>query len=150
MTCKQCLVVGAISMTIAVAAGAIGAHLIKSKLERQVQANSITDIERFDISHSWDVAVRMHGLHSLGLIVIGLAVGSCSPRCLRWVGILLLAGIVLFSGVIYLVTATKLTALPSLGRIHLLIPLGGVSWIAGWIVLAAGFSRCCDEIDQQD
>ena len=104
VTCKKCLVIGAASMALAVCCGAIGAHAIKSALREQVEAGEITDVERFDISHGWDVAVRNHAVHSVSLILLGLAVALCSPGYLRWARALLLAGILLFSGLIYIYT----------------------------------------------
>ena len=140
-SCKKCLVIGAASMAIAVFCGAIGAHAIKSVLLQQVDKGEITDVERFDISHSWDVAVRNHAVHSLSLILLGLAVSFCSPGYLRSARALLLAGILLFSGLIYIYTGVKVTSGTELTPLMYLVPLGGISWILGWILLAVGFFR---------
>ena len=136
---KKFLVIGAVSMGLAVSCGAIGAHAIKADLQEKVAADEMTDVERFDVTHSWDTAVRLHGAHSLGLILIGLAAGSCSSRLRCWASGLLLAGIVLFSGMIYLYVALDLTTGRTISFLMLLVPIGGISWMAGWAVLACGF-----------
>jgi uncharacterized membrane protein YgdD (TMEM256/DUF423 family) len=139
--CKKCLVIGTASMALAIGCGAFGAHALKSVLLERVEAGEIKDVERFDTSHSWDVAVRNHGIHSIGLVLLGLATAWCSPGCLRWGRALLLAGIVLFSGLIYIYTAVKVTSGIPLTGLMFLVPLGGASWILGWILLAVGFYR---------
>ncbi|MDP7206268.1 MAG: DUF423 domain-containing protein, partial [Pirellulaceae bacterium] len=138
-TCKKCLVIGAVSMAMAIGCGAFGAHALKSMLLEDVKAGEITDIERLDTSHSWDVAVRNHGIHSLGLVGLGLATSLCSPALLRWGRRLLLAGIVLFCGLIYIYTAVKVTSGTALTLLMFLVPLGGGSLILAWILLAVGF-----------
>lgn len=140
MPCRKCLVAGSLSMVLAVAAGAIGAHLINSRLVKQVEEGSIGETERMDIRHSWDVAVRTHAVHSLGLLLLGLASVSCPEVTCRRVAFLMILGILLFSGVIYLVTVAKVAG-TNLPGIHYLIPLGGISWMVGWGMLAVGFSR---------
>ena len=149
-TCKKCLVIGAASMALAVCCGAFGAHAIKSLLLEQVETGELTDIERVDISHSWDVAVRNHAVHSVSLILLGLAVAFCSPGYLRWARALLLAGIVLFSGLIYIYTGVKVTSGTELTPLMYLVPLGGMSWILGWILLAVGFYRHSAAISELD
>jgi uncharacterized membrane protein YgdD (TMEM256/DUF423 family) len=141
VTCKKCLVIGAASMALAVCCGAFGAHTIKSLLLEQVETGELTNIERLDISHSWDVAVRNHAVHSVSLILLGLAVSFCSPGYLRWARALLMAGIVLFSGLIYVYTGVKVTSGAELTPLMYVVPLGGISWILAWILLAVGFYR---------
>ena len=145
MACEKCmknsLLIGALSMGLAVALGAIGAHAIKSVLETKVSAGEMTDIERLDVTHSWDTAVQLHSAHSLGLILIGLAAGSCSSRLRCWASGLMLAGIILFSGMIYTYVALEATTDTTISFLMLLVPFGGISWMAGWAVLACGFYR---------
>jgi uncharacterized membrane protein YgdD (TMEM256/DUF423 family) len=141
VSCKQCLVIGTASMALAIGCGAFGAHALKSVLLDRVEAGEMTDAERFDTSHGWDVAVRNHGIHSIGLVLLGLATALCSPGCLRWGRTLLLAGIVLFSGPIYIYTVVKVTSGIPPTALMFLVPLGGMSWIGGWILLAVGFYR---------
>ena len=140
-TCKKCLVIGAASMALAIGCGAFGAHALKSILQEGVKAGELTENETLDTSHSWDVAVWNHGIHSLGLVFLGLATSFCSPSLFRWGRALLLGGIVFFCGLIYIYTAVKVTSGTPLTVLMFLVPLGGGSWILGWILLAVGFYR---------
>ena len=70
-------------------------------------------------------------LHALGLLLLGVVVQLAGERlCLRWAARLMLAGIVLFSGSIYLMTA----GLPR--GLGMVTPLGGVSFMVAWALLA--------------
>jgi uncharacterized membrane protein YgdD (TMEM256/DUF423 family) len=98
---------------LAVALGAFGAHGLKTRIE---------DPHLLEV---WDTAARYHLVHAVVLLVIaGRDVGPWPPR-------LLVAGIALFSGSLYLMT---LTGARWLGAIT---PLGGVCFIAAWLLLAA-------------
>ncbi|MDT3425109.1 uncharacterized membrane protein YgdD (TMEM256/DUF423 family) [Paenibacillus forsythiae] len=115
---------GAVLAMLAVAVGAFGAHILKSSLGENEMA-------------VYETGVHYHMMHALGLLIVGVAAGQWgeSPR-LRWSGWLLLAGIVLFSGSLY---ALSITGIKVLGAIT---PLGGVCFIAGWLLLALeAFSR---------
>jgi len=108
---------------LAVILGAFGAHVLKGRLDP-------AHLEIFD------VAVRYHMYHALALL--GLAsVLSRRPadRTLHAAGWLFLAGMVLFSGSLYLLT---FTGIRSLGVIT---PLGGLAFIAGWLSVALAARR---------
>jgi uncharacterized membrane protein YgdD (TMEM256/DUF423 family) len=97
---------------LAVAFGAFGAHALKSTIE----ANGMLD--------AWNKAVLYHFVHAIALMV--LALWAKENRVSWW---LLFAGILLFSGSLYLMA---LTNLHSLGVIT---PLGGLCFLAGWLWL---------------
>ncbi|HLH38091.1 MAG TPA: DUF423 domain-containing protein [Bryobacteraceae bacterium] len=111
--------VAAILLALAVAIGAFGAHGLRGKIDDY----SMTVYER---------AVMYHFFHALGLLIV-----STLPRqtALSWVSWLLLAGIVLFSGSLYLLA---ITGVRSLGAVT---PFGGLAFLAAWIVLAAAMFR---------
>ena len=78
----------------------------------------------------WQTGVQYHFYHALGLLLIGvLATIYKSNGYLKWSVILLASGIVLFSGSLY---AMALTGIKVLGAIT---PIGGVSFIGGWVLL---------------
>ena len=106
-------------MALAVILGAFGAHGLRDKLD----AYSMSIYEK---------AVFYHFVHALGLLIVSFLpkTGTFSEFATSWVCGFLLAGIVLFSGSLYLLA---LTGNRSLGAIT---PLGGVSFIAAWLVLA--------------
>jgi len=109
----------AISLALAVALGAFGAHGLEGRLD----AYSLGVYEK---------AVFYHFVHALGMLVVPLLVraGLISEPTGKWTGWLLLSGIVLFSGSLY---ALAITGARTLGAIT---PLGGASFIAAWVTLA--------------
>lgn len=101
-------VVGAILMAAAVALGAFGAHGLRARLD----AYSMGVYEK---------AVFYHFVHALGILLAARVPAAC------W---LLAAGIVFFSGSLYLLAVTGNRTLGAI------TPIGGVCFIAGWLVLA--------------
>jgi uncharacterized membrane protein YgdD (TMEM256/DUF423 family) len=106
-------------MAAAVAAGAFGAHGLRSKLD----AYSMSVYEK---------AVFYHFVHALGILCIAILARTSTittSGANRTAGLLLL-GICVFSGSLY---ALALTGSRILGAIT---PIGGVAFIAGWLLLA--------------
>src|SRR5436305_13873512 len=112
-------VVGAILMAAAVALGAFGAHGLRARLD----AYSMGVYEK---------AVFYHFIHALGLLIVSFLpkTGTFSDFATNLVCALLLAGIVIFSGSLYLLA---ITGHRMLGAIT---PIGGISFIAAWLALA--------------
>ncbi len=79
--------------------------------------------------------MRYQFYHALGLLAIGLLARSMEAPLLRWAAVLVIAGVVLFSGSIY---ALSFGGPRALGPIT---PIGGVLLIAGWAVFAAAVLR---------
>jgi uncharacterized membrane protein YgdD (TMEM256/DUF423 family) len=116
---RRCIAAGAVLMLLGVVLGAFGAHVLQAQLAPERLA-------------SFQTGVHYHLLHALGLVAVGLVaqLGPAGER-LRWSARLMLAGIALFSGSIYLMTAGAPRAL------GMVAPLGGVSFMAAWLLLAA-------------
>jgi uncharacterized membrane protein YgdD (TMEM256/DUF423 family) len=114
--------VGALLAGLAVAAGAFGAHALADA----VPPNRLATFE---------TAARYGMTHALALVLVGVLLDRRADRRIRWAGWLFLAGIVLFSGSLYLLV---LTDTPWLGAVT---PFGGVAFISGWLVLAASAWR---------
>ncbi len=112
---------GSFALAAAVMLGAFGAHTLRSRLD----AYSIGIYER---------AVFYHFVHALGLLIVPVfaRVGALGPSTTWWVCLLLLAGIVVFCGSLY---ALAITGVRLLGAIT---PVGGLAFIAGWLLLAWG------------
>jgi uncharacterized membrane protein YgdD (TMEM256/DUF423 family) len=112
-------VAGAILMALAVALGAFGAHGLRSRLDAYQMG-------------VYEKAVFYHFIHALGLLIVSFLpkTGTFSEFATSWVCGLLLAGLVLFSGSLYVLAVTGNRALGAI------TPLGGVCFIAAWIVLA--------------
>jgi uncharacterized membrane protein YgdD (TMEM256/DUF423 family) len=106
--------IAALLLALAVMLGAFGAHGLKDRLD----------------AYSMDVyqkAVFYHFIHALGMLAVSLAPRTAN---LVWVNVLLLTGILIFSGSLYLLA---ITGVRTLGAIT---PLGGISFIAAWLLLA--------------
>ncbi len=112
MTNSTALRVAALLGALAVALGAFGAHGLKDLLAR----NQTTVI--------WEKAVFYHFIHAVMLFVLA---GQTQFRCGPWFSFL--AGIVIFSGSLYLLALTNVRWLGAI------TPIGGVSFIVGWIWL---------------
>lgn len=117
MNNRNILLFGAIFMALAVLLGAFGAHALKKVLSPDMLAVYKTGVE-------------YQFYHSLGLLLIGLIGFQIDSKWLRWSGILLVAGIILFSGSLY---ALSISGIKVLGAIT---PIGGLSFVAGWVCLA--------------
>jgi uncharacterized membrane protein YgdD (TMEM256/DUF423 family) len=113
---------GAALSGIAVAGGAFGAHALRARL-------SPGDLAVFE------TGVRYQRYHGLALIAAGWAADRWPGPLASAAGWCFLSGIVLFSGSLYALT---LTGVRELGAIT---PLGGVSFLAGWVCLALATRR---------
>jgi uncharacterized membrane protein YgdD (TMEM256/DUF423 family) len=111
-------VIGAVSACIAVAAGAFGAHALKSRLAADMLA-------------VFEVGARYQMYHALALLACAWAVTKWPGTLVSAAGWLFILGTLLFSGSLYVLS---LTGLRWLGAIT---PLGGIALLAGWICLAA-------------
>ena len=109
--------IGALSALISVAAGAFGAHALRTRLSPEYLA-------------VFETAARYQMYHALGLLAVAWVVGRWPGALPQWAGWLFLAGTVLFSGSLY---ALALTGARWLGAIT---PLGGIAFLAGWLCLA--------------
>lgn len=115
---------GAIGLGVAVMLGAFGAHALRSRLD----AYSIS---------VWERAVFYHFIHAIALLVVPVLskIGLLSQSAGFWVCTLLFAGVIIFSGSLYLLAVTGIR---SFGAIT---PIGGLSFIAAWALLAVGLVR---------
>ncbi|MBI2952000.1 DUF423 domain-containing protein [bacterium] len=113
---------GSISAFLAVAAGAFGAHALKTRLEP-------------DLFNVFEVGARYHMDHALAPHAVARAVTRWPGPAVSVSGWLFVIGTVLFSGSLY---ALSLTGVRWLGAVT---PLGGLAFLAGWACLAWGVWR---------
>lgn len=117
---RSFLFAGAVSAAIAVAAGAFGAHGLRN-----------LDFVTPERLGTFETGVRYQMIHALALLVVGLLLERRpEATTLAWAGGLFLAGSVIFSGSLYLLVLTDT------GWLGAVTPIGGVAFIAGWILLA--------------
>lgn len=114
---RKLLIAGALLAAAGVASGAFGAHALRDVLDARSLA-------------VWQTAVQYHLIHALAAVAVALAVSAPQRRSFAAAGWLLLAGVVLFSGSLYLLAFTGVRWLGAI------TPLGGVAFIAGWLLLA--------------
>jgi len=110
---------GALLLALAVALGAFGAHGLRGRLD----AYSMGVYER---------AVFYHFLHALGLLIVPLFILAdvLAESAGGWICALLLAGILIFCGSLYVLAVTGIKALGAI------TPVGGLCFIAAWLLLA--------------
>jgi uncharacterized membrane protein YgdD (TMEM256/DUF423 family) len=114
---KLFIILGAINAFLSVALGAFGAHGLQGKVEPKY----------IDI---WQTGVQYQMFHAIGLLIIGILMAQMSASSLlNWSGWLMLIGIIIFSGSLYTLTLTKI------GILGAITPIGGVAFLAGWVLL---------------
>ncbi|MFJ7752749.1 DUF423 domain-containing protein [Peribacillus muralis] len=113
---KLFIILGAINGFIAVALGAFGAHGLEGKIPDKYL-------------ETWQTAVQYQMFHAVGLLVIGLLAGKISSPLINWSGWLMLIGIILFSGSLFVLSVTQIKMLGAI------TPLGGVSFLAAWVLM---------------
>lgn len=114
---RQFITIAAISGATGVALGAFGAHALKNILTSEMMA-------------VYQTAVQYQMIHALGLLATGILGKFIRSDALKWAGGAFIAGMILFSGSLYLLSLTGVRAL------GMVTPLGGVSFIIGWLALA--------------
>jgi uncharacterized membrane protein YgdD (TMEM256/DUF423 family) len=118
---------GAANGFLAVAAGAFGAHALKARLSVEHLA-------------SWETASHYHLIHAVMLVLVGTMLGPDSnSRMLPWAGRFFMAGIVLFSGSLYLL------AVSGVRKLGIVTPFGGLCFLAGWLMLAIAANKISHE-----
>jgi uncharacterized membrane protein YgdD (TMEM256/DUF423 family) len=117
MTPSRWATVGAVLGGLAVALGAFGAHGLRDRL-------SPADLATFD------TGARYQMYHALALLAVAWLADRAPSRAVETAGWAFLIGMLVFSGSLYLLT---LGGLRWMGAVA---PLGGVSFLIGWVALA--------------
>lgn len=118
---RNWIAAGAVNAFLCVAIGAFGAHALQ--LTERLAA-------------TYDTGVQYQMFHTIGLLTVGLMGERFGdPKLLHWAGWLFAAGIVLFSGSLYLLAVTGISMLGAI------TPLGGFCFLGGWALVAAAVLR---------
>lgn len=113
-TAKVFLMLGAANAALVVMLGAFGAHALKSRLSAEMLG-------------VYQTAVHYHMFHALGLLAAGfLATQIPVSGYLKWSGWLMVLGIVLFCGSLYVLSVTQWRWL------GIVTPFGGTAFILAW------------------
>ena len=119
---KIFLLIGTILAGLAVALGAFGAHGLKR----------LVDAETVGI---YQTGVQYQMYHALALLALGILGDRISNQFLGYAGFLFIAGIVLFSGSLYLIASLKAMNKVVVPAVGIMTPVGGLLFIVGWIML---------------
>lgn len=113
---------------LSVAFGAFGAHGLESMAEAgKIDTNDL---------HTFETAVRYQFFHTFGILATGVLGAYLTEKAMRNIARLFLSGIVIFSGSLYLLTLSPLLFGERMGWFGAITPLGGICFIAGWVLLA--------------
>lgn len=121
---KWFIILGSINMALAVALGAFGAHGLEGKVTEKMLS-------------TWSTGTHYHIIHALALLAIGIFASKFEnvPSLLTIGGWLIFAGIVIFSGSLYVLVLTGVT------KFGMITPIGGVSFVIGWILIAISAAK---------
>lgn len=115
---KLFLILGAIMMALGVMIGAFGAHGLKNLLSEEMMK-------------IFSTGVQYHFYHAIGLFIVGITAQYLpNSSMLYWSGILMVAGIIIFSGSLYLLSTLGLRWLGAI------TPVGGICFILSWLLFA--------------
>lgn len=119
---KPALLSGSLLAALAVILGAFGAHYLKT-------------IFTPELLQSFETGVRYQFYHAIALLFIGLLATQSGIKSLKLTYAFMLAGILLFSGSIYILCFLKSTGTIGLSGIGALTPIGGICFIVAWLSL---------------
>ncbi|GAA4401604.1 DUF423 domain-containing protein [Nibrella viscosa] len=117
---------GAALGLLGVALGAFGAHALRAMLDASGRADT------------YETAVKYQFYHALALLAVGILIqllgnNPAAVRLLNIAGYLFLAGVIIFSGSLYILCFTGITTFGAI------TPIGGVLLIVGWALLFWAF-----------
>ena len=117
------VMLGSVNAALAVIFGAFGAHMLKARLSPEML-------------NVYQIGSHYHFYHAIGMLIVGLLAAQIhNDAAIQLSGFLMLTGIVLFCGSLYLLAVTGITWLGAV------TPLGGLAFIAAWAVLAVAALR---------
>ncbi|HWU68392.1 MAG TPA: DUF423 domain-containing protein [Stenotrophobium sp.] len=116
------IALGAVYGLLAVAFGAFGAHALKTRLSTEMLG-------------VWHTGVEYQMYHALALLLVGLMARQVPGSLLDASGACFAAGVLLFSGSLYVLA---LSGIRVLGAVT---PFGGLFFLAGWILLICSATR---------
>ena len=120
---KIFLLVGTATGALSVVIGAFGAHALRSTL----QASGRTD--------TFETAVKYQFYHALALVLLGIFLARYDQKLFHYAGYSFMAGIVVFSGSLYVLCLTNV------GKWGAVTPVGGLFLILGWALWCWGISQ---------
>jgi len=114
---KLYIITGSVFAALAILFGAFGSHALKEKLT----------LEQLEI---YDIATRYLMFHALGIFAIGILGYQVPSEVLIWPLLLMVFGILIFSGSLYLIS------LAGYKKLGMVTPIGGLALIISWLMVA--------------
>ena len=128
MTTKHWIMTASAVSATGVCLGAFGAHILKSKI-------STDDLEVFQ------KGIQYLFLHSIAILISAILNIQFPNKFFRQSNWFFLAGIILFSGSLFLISTHSITGLVNYQWIGPVTPMGGMCFITGWIFFLMGASK---------
>jgi uncharacterized membrane protein YgdD (TMEM256/DUF423 family) len=117
------IIIAAIIGFLGVALGAFGAHGLAATFEANGRAGT------------FDTAMQYQMVHALALLAVAWLESKSPDRLIRWAGFLFIAGVVLFSGSLYILSIFDVRIMGAVA------PLGGMAFLGGWALLTVAAWR---------
>ena len=114
---KLYLITGSVFAALAILFGAFGSHALKEKLNP-------------DQLETYNIATRYLMFHALGIFAIGILGYQVPSKILTLPILLMVLGILIFSGSLYLIS------LVGYKKLGMVTPIGGLALIISWLMLA--------------
>ena len=123
---KSFLKIGSLLGALTVIFGAFAAHAIKSRVNAETLA-------------VFETGVRYQMYHVFAILLVGIVYKEFPFKSMIWAGNLFLAGIILFSGSLYLLTYFKAIGNENMNWLGAVTPFGGTCFILGWSLILRSF-----------
>lgn len=123
MNQRSTFITGALLAGLGVAIGAFGAHGLKEILLSTGRAET------------FELAVKYQFYHSFAILIAGILMSNFNSKKLQYAVLFFVAGIILFSGSLYVLSLTGKTILGAVA------PLGGVAFLLGWLFVLLNFTK---------
>jgi uncharacterized membrane protein YgdD (TMEM256/DUF423 family) len=130
---RRWIAIGAALAAIGVALGAFGAHWLPDVLTNLGYAGDDLSRRR----EIFDTAVRYQLVHALAIVLAGLALEHRAAGAWRFAAWAFLLGVALFCGLLKVLALAP----PQWNWLGMVVPIGGMSMILGWIAVAIGAWR---------
>lgn len=121
-TYRKTILIAAIVLALAVILGAFGAHALKAKLSDYQLG-------------IFETGIRYHFIHGIGILALVGLKGFISTKELKIIKLLLILGILFFSGSLYLLATRELFGIEHWKFLGPLTPIGGLFFIMAWLYL---------------
>lgn len=125
---KTFLILGTLLAGFGVVLGAFGAHGLK----KLVGAETVG---------TYQTGVQYQMYHAFALIILGILFERFQNNFLLWSGWLFFAGIILFSGSLYLLASLKAMNRVGVSGVGIITPVGGLLFVLGWVSLLVGLVK---------